>query len=71
MLGALCGMVGSLQATEVLKELLGIGESLAGHLLICDGLNTTFRKITVKRDPGCPLCGGRPEIKDLSIHEPR
>ncbi len=70
-LGALCGMVGSLQATEVLKELLGIGESLAGHLLICDGLNTTFRKIAVRRDPGCPLCGEAPEIEDLSIHEPR
>ena len=70
-LGALCGMLGSLQATEVLKELLGIGDSLAGHLLICDGLSTTFRKIAVKRDPGCPLCGDAPEIEDLSIHEPR
>ncbi len=68
-LGALCGMVGSLQATEVVKELLGIGESLAGSLLICDGLNMTFRKIAVKRDPGCPLCGDEPHIKDLSIHE--
>ena len=70
-MGALCGMLGSLQATEVLKELLGIGESLAGSLLICDGLNTTFRKIAVKRDPGCPLCGDDPQIKDLSIHESR
>ena len=70
-LGALCGMIGSLQATEVLKELLGIGDSLAGNLLICDGLNMTFRKIAVKRDPGCPLCGDTPEIKDLSTHEPR
>ena len=70
-LGALCGIIGSLQATEVLKELLGIGESLANYLLICDGLNMTFRKISVKRDPGCPLCGDEPQIKDLSIHEPR
>ena len=70
-LGGLGGMGSSLQATEVLKELLGIGESLAGYLLICDGLNTTFRKIKVKRDPGCPLCGDAPVIKDLSIHEPR
>ena len=70
-LGALCGMVGSLQATEVLKELLGIGESLSGHLLICDGLNAIFRKIAVRRDPGCPLCGDQPVIEDLSIHEPR
>lgn len=68
-LGALCGMVGSLQATEVLKELMGIGESLAGHLLVCDALGTTFRKIAVKRDPGCPLCGDQPSITDLSVHE--
>ena len=57
-MGALCGMLGSLQATEVLKELLGIGDSLAGHLLICDGLSTTFRKIAVKRDPGLPALRG-------------
>lgn len=68
-LGALCGMVGSLQATEVIKEILGIGESLAGSLLICDGLGAEFRKITVKPDPGCPLCGDNPTITDLSIHE--
>ncbi|MBL6957566.1 MAG: molybdopterin-synthase adenylyltransferase MoeB [Rhodospirillales bacterium] len=68
-LGALCGMAGSLQATEVLKELLGLGSSLSGHLLIYDGLGTLFRKIKVKRDPGCPLCGAHPAIKDLSIHE--
>jgi len=67
-LGALCGMIGSLQATEVLKEILGIGESLSGSLLIYEGLNTTFRKIKVKRDPGCPLCGEAPLIKDLTLH---
>lgn len=68
-LGALCGMIGSLQATEILKELMGIGESLSGSLLICDGLGTTFRKIKVKRDSGCPLCGDSPSILDLSCHE--
>lgn len=68
-LGALCGMVGSLQATEILKELMGIGESLSGSLLITEGLGTEFRKIKVKRDPGCPLCGDNPSITDLSIHE--
>ena len=67
-LGALCGMVGSLQATEVLKELLGVGESLSGSLLIYEALGTTFRKIKVKRDPGCPLCGKAPTIKDLTLH---
>ena len=68
-LGALCGTVGSLQATEVLKELLGIGDSLAGWLLVCEALGTMFRKIKVKRDPGCPLCGDAPSIKDLSAYE--
>lgn len=67
-LGALCGLVGSTQATEVIKELLGIGESLAGSLLVIDGLSTTFRKIRARRDPGCPLCGAAPTLKDLSGH---
>ena len=64
-LGALAGSVGSLQATEVLKELLGIGESLSAHLLIYDALATAFRKIKVKRDPVCALCGPQATIKDL------
>ncbi len=68
-LGALCGTVGSLQATEVLKELLGIGDGLSGSLVIYDALGVTFRKIKVRRDPGCPLCGEAPSITDLSIHE--
>ena len=68
-MGALCGMVGSLQATEVIKEVLGIGESLSGCLIIYDGLAAAFRKVKVKRDPGCPLCGEAPTIRDLSIHQ--
>ena len=68
-LGAMCGMVGSFQATEVIKELLNIGESLVGSFLIFDGLNAEVRKIKVTRDPGCPICGDEPTIKDLSIHE--
>lgn len=67
-LGVLCGTVGSLQATEIVKELLGIGETLSGQLLIYDALGTQFRTIKVKRDPGCPLCGDNPTILDLSIH---
>ncbi|MEE8279747.1 MAG: molybdopterin-synthase adenylyltransferase MoeB [Alphaproteobacteria bacterium] len=67
-LGAVAGAVGSIQATEVLKELLGIGESLSGSLLIYDGLTTTFRKVRVKPDPACPLCGATPTIRDLSHH---
>ncbi len=69
-LGALCGTVGSLQATEIIKELLGIGESMSGQLLVYDALATQFRRIKVKRDPGCPLCGEAPTITDLSIHDP-
>jgi len=65
-LGALCGLAGSLQATEVLKEILSIGDSLSGSLLVIDGLSTTFRKISVKADPGCALCGENPSITDLS-----
>ena len=65
-LGALAGAVGSLQATEVLKELLGLGRSLAGSLLIYDALGTTFRKMTLKRDPACPLCGDRPTITAIT-----
>lgn len=66
-LGAIAGMVGSLQATEVLKELLGLGESLSGHLLVYDGLDTMFRKIKTKRDPACALCGPQASIKDLRL----
>jgi len=68
-LGALCGMVGSIQASEVIKEILQIGDSMAGSLLIIEALGTEFRKIRVKRDPGCPLCGDNPSITDLSVHE--
>ncbi|MDX1485713.1 MAG: molybdopterin-synthase adenylyltransferase MoeB [Alphaproteobacteria bacterium] len=69
-LGAVAGVIGCLQATEVIKELVGIGESLAGHLLIMDALTATFRKITVKPDKACPLCGENPTITDLAIHTP-
>lgn len=67
-LGALCGTMGSLQATEVLKEIMGIGDSMSGALMIVDGLAMEFRKIKVKADPGCPLCGTAPTITDLSVH---
>lgn len=67
-LGAVAGVVGCLQATEVIKELAGIGESLAGYLVILDALNANFRKISVRPDPACPLCGPNATITDLSIH---
>ncbi|HEC14489.1 MAG TPA: molybdopterin-synthase adenylyltransferase MoeB [Rhodospirillales bacterium] len=67
-LGALCGMIGSLQATEILKEIMGIGEGLAGSLLIVDALSATFRKVSIKADPGCPLCGKNPTILDIPAY---
>ena len=56
-LGALAGTMGSLQATEVLKERMGIGDSLAGHLLLYDALSTTIRKMVLKPRPECATCG--------------
>ncbi|MBK1664977.1 adenylyltransferase [Rhodospirillum rubrum] len=67
-LGAVVGTMGSLQATEVIKELLGIGRSMAGRLLICDALAGGFREVRLKPDPACPLCGTQPTITDLSLH---
>jgi adenylyltransferase/sulfurtransferase len=55
-LGAMAGVMGSLQALEVVKEILGIGDSMAGHLLLIDGLAAQSRKIRLKRDPACPCC---------------
>jgi molybdopterin-synthase adenylyltransferase len=55
-LGAVAGVVGTLQATEVLKELLGLGESLSGSLLLYDALRAGFHKIKLPRDPDCPTC---------------
>ncbi|MBI3708974.1 MAG: molybdopterin-synthase adenylyltransferase MoeB [Proteobacteria bacterium] len=65
-LGSVAGVMGTLQATEAVKELLGLGESLSGTLLIYDALDTQFRRIRIKRDPECPLCGTRSTIGDLS-----
>jgi molybdopterin-synthase adenylyltransferase len=59
-LGAIAGVMGTLQATEVLKEILGIGESLSGGLLMYDALRAGFHKIALPRDPDCPTCGTKP-----------
>jgi len=67
-LGAVAGVMGTLQATEVLKEILGIGEGLAGRLMIYDALGATSRVVKVNRDPACALCGTAPTIADLSGH---
>jgi molybdopterin/thiamine biosynthesis adenylyltransferase len=68
-LGALTGVMGTLQALEALKEILQIGETMAGRLTLYDGLGATFRTVRVKPDPDCALCGPKPTIQDLHIHE--
>jgi adenylyltransferase/sulfurtransferase len=62
-LGAVAGVMGTLQAAEAVKELLGLGESLAGALLIYDALSSRFARIRVARDPDCRLCGAAPTIR--------
>jgi adenylyltransferase/sulfurtransferase len=61
-LGAAAGVMGTLQALEVIKEITGVGESMAGRLLIYEALSTRFRTVTIKPDPSCALCGERPTI---------
>ena len=56
-LGALAGTLGTLQATEVVKEILGVGRSLSGSLLMYDALNASFETLAVTKRPGCPTCG--------------
>ena len=63
-LGVLPGIVGSIQANEAIKLLLGIGEPLVGRLLLFDALETTFTEIALRRDPACPVCGETPTITD-------
>ena len=57
-LGAVAGMLGTMQALEVLKEITGVGESLAGKILLVDALNMSNRKIGLPKDPKCRACGG-------------
>ncbi len=61
-LGAAAGVMGTLQALEVIKEIARVGESLAGRLLIYEALATRFRTVTVRPDPACALCGEKPTI---------
>jgi len=65
-LGAAAGVMGALQALEVLKEITGAGESLAGRLLIYEALAARFRSVKVSPDPACALCGPNPTIRALS-----
>lgn len=68
-LGSIGGIMGCIQATEAIKVLLGIGEPLVGRLLIMDALSMDFRKVKLRKDPNCPLCGKNPTIKELIEYE--
>jgi molybdopterin/thiamine biosynthesis adenylyltransferase len=68
-LGAAAGVMGTLQALEVMKEIVGLGDSLAGRLVIYDALAAQFRNVKVPRDPACALCGDKPSIKSLKVHQ--
>ncbi|MGQ0673147.1 MAG: HesA/MoeB/ThiF family protein [Hyphomicrobium sp.] len=67
-LGAVVGVVGTLAATEILKEITGAGESLAGRLVIYDAKSARFESVTIGWDPANPLSGEHPTILDLSLH---
>lgn len=67
--GVLPGVVGSMQALEAIKWLLGAGESLAGRLLLFDGLAARWREVEVRRDPECPVCGDAPSVTELVDYE--
>jgi len=69
-LGAVAGIIGTLQANEVLKLIMGIGNPLLGRLLIFDALGTEFREMKIPKNPECPLCGENPTIKELIDSEP-
>jgi len=68
-LGALTGVMGSIQAIEVIKQVLGIGESLVSRLLLFDALSMDFRVVKLRRDPKCPLCGDDATITELIDYE--
>jgi adenylyltransferase/sulfurtransferase len=64
-LGILPGLIGLVQATEAVKVILGIGETLSGRLLLYDALAMRFRELKLRRDPDCPVCGDHPSIHEL------
>ena len=64
-LGVLCASIGSIQTTEAIKLITGIGEPLIGQLMIYDALEMSYRKIKVRKDPKCPLCSDKPTQTEL------
>ncbi|QMU75219.1 adenylyltransferase/sulfurtransferase MoeZ [Streptacidiphilus sp. PB12-B1b] len=68
-LGVLCASIGSIQVTEAIKLLTGIGEPLVGRLMIYDALEMQYRQVKVRKDPDCALCGANPTVTDLVDYE--
>ena len=68
-LGVLCASIGSIQVNEAIKLLTGIGEPLVGRLMIYDALEMEYRKLKVRKDPGCALCGENPTVTELIDYE--
>ncbi len=68
-LGVLPGIIGTLQALEAIKLIIGIGDPLVGRLLHCDALKMKFREFNVRRDPACPVCGSNPSITEPIDYE--
>jgi adenylyltransferase/sulfurtransferase len=68
-LGVLPGIIGTIQATEAIKLILGAGEPLIGRFLIFDALRMRFRELKLRRDPECPVCGDRPTVRELIDYE--
>jgi sulfur-carrier protein adenylyltransferase/sulfurtransferase len=64
-LGVLCASIGSIQVNEAIKLIVGIGDSLAGRLMIYDALEMSYRSVRVRKDPECPICGKNPTITGL------
>ncbi|GAA2776565.1 adenylyltransferase/sulfurtransferase MoeZ [Kitasatospora sp. CM 4170] len=68
-LGVLCASIGSIQVTEAIKLLAGVGEPLVGRLMIYDALEMTYRQVKVRKDPNCALCGENPTVTELIDYE--
>ncbi len=68
-LGVVAGIIGTIQANEVLKYILGTGELLAGRLLVFNALDSSFRQVKVPKDPNCPVCGKNPTVTKLIDYE--
>jgi adenylyltransferase/sulfurtransferase len=68
-LGVLPGIIGTIQALETIKLILGIGEPLIGKLLLFDALKMKFRELKLRKDPECPVCGENPTVKELIDYE--